>query len=209
MRTARAGLTGLRPTDKVAKALLLETKMTGNANFPTPDPTLVELKTGREALEMAIVEAASGDRVKIFERDVAEVELDQLIVREAMYVSNVAQGDAVVILSSGFDLRKEPSPIGPLDAPSELRTKTGTKPGELDLRWKPEYGAYYYQVYMTDKDPNSGADWQLVAMTSSAHYAATGLPPATYVWFRVNCLGAKGFISPFSDPAKGFVAPEP
>ena len=29
------------------------------------------------------------------------------------------------------------------------------------------------------------------------------------VWYRVNCLGAGGFVSPFSDPAKGFVAPEP
>ena len=107
----------MRPADKVAKALLLETKMTGNANFPTPDPTLVDLKTGREKLEVAMVAAANGDHVRIFERNVAEVELDQLIVRLAMYVSNVAQGDPLIILSSGFDLRKEASPIGPLPAP--------------------------------------------------------------------------------------------
>ncbi|MBK9762524.1 MAG: hypothetical protein KBA60_14170 [Flavobacteriales bacterium] len=208
MRTARAGLTGLRPADKVAKALLLETKMTGNANFPTPDPTLVDLKTGREKLEVAMVAAANGDHVRIFERNVAEVELDQLIVRLAMYVSNVAQGDPLIILSSGFDLRKEASPIGPLPAPADLRTHTGAQTGTVDLHWKPEYGAYYYQVYMTDKDPNDGATWQLVGMTSKASFLGTGLPPATHVWYRVNCLGAGGFVSPFSDPAKGFVAPE-
>lgn len=209
MRSARAGLTGLRPADKVAKALLLETKLAGNPNFPTPDPTIIALKAAREKLELAMVEAASGDRVKIFERDVAEAELDQLIVRLALYVTNTANGDAVMILSSGFELRKEPSPIGPLPAPTELRGASGLKTGETDLRWKPVYGAYYYQVEMCTTDPNDGGTFQLVGMTSKASFAGAGLAPATYVWYRVNCLGAGGFISGYSDPAKVFVAPLP
>ena len=208
MRSARAGLTGLRTADKIAKALLVETKMTGNVNFTTPDPTLLVLKTGREALEVAQVAAAGGDHAKIFERNVAEAELDQLLVREALYVSNVAQGDPVIILSSGFDLRKEPAPIGPLAAPSELRTRTGLLPGEVKVRWKPVYGAYYYQVYMSDTDPNDVATWKLVGMTSRSGFDSTGLKPATHVWYRVNCLGAGDYVSPYSDPAKGFVAPE-
>ncbi len=209
MRSARAGLSGLRPTDKVAKALLVETKMTGNAHFPTPDPTLLVLKAGREKLELALVEAATGDHTRIFERNVAEAELDQLLVREALYVSNVAQGDPVVILSSGYELRQEPAPIGPLPAPTELRAHTGTKPGVIDLRWKPVYGAYYYQVEASATDPNIGGTWKLVAMSSAAHYDSKGNAPATYVWFRVTCLGAAGYVSPYSDPAKGFAAPEP
>ncbi len=209
MRSARAGLSGLRPTDKVAKALLVETKMTGNANFPTPEPTLLELKAGREKLEVAIVEAAGGDHAKIFERNVAEAELDQLLVREALYVSNVAQGDPVIILSSGFELRQEPTPIGPLPAPSELRASSGLLPGDVKLRWKPTYGAYYHQVEMSVTDPNDGATWKLAGMTSAANFASTGNVPATYVWYRVTCLGAAGYVSPYSDPAKGFAAPKP
>lgn len=209
MRSARAGLSGLRPADKVAKALLVETKMTGNASFLTPDPTLLVLKAGREKLETAMVAAATGDHTKIFERNVAEAELDQLLVREALYVSNVAQGDPVLILSSGFELRQEPTPIGPLPAPTELRARTGSKPGDIDLRWKPTYGAYYYQVEASVTDPNDGATWKLAAMTSAAHYESKGNVPATYVWFRVTCLGAAGYVSPYSDPAKGFAAPNP
>lgn len=199
----------MRPTDKVAKALLVETKMTGNANFPTPDPTMLELKAGREKLEVAIVEAAGGDHAKIFERNVAEAELDQLLVREALYVSNVAQGDPVVILSSGFELRKEPSPKGPLPAPTELRAQTGLLPGDVKLRWKPEDGAYYYQVEGSTTDPNDGGTWKLVGMTSAASFDSTGNTPGKYVWYRVACLGAAGYVSPYSDPAKGFAAPEP
>lgn len=209
MRSARAGLSGLRPTDKVAKALLVEKKMAGNAHFPTPDPTLLDLKNGREKLETAIVEAAAGDHTKIFERNVAEAELDQLLVREALYVSNVAQGDPLVILSSGFELRQEPAPIGPLPAPTELRAHAGNKTGDVDVRWKPVHGAYYYQVEASTTDPNNGGNWKLVAMTSAARYASTGNAPATYVWYRVTCLGAAGYVSPYSDPAKGFATPEP
>lgn len=209
MRSARAGLTGLRPADKVAKAFLVESKMAGNASFPTPDPTLLAVKAAREKLEVALVEAAAGDHVKVFERNVTEADLDQLIVRLSLYVTNTANGDAVVILSSGFELRKEPEPIGPLPAPTELRAHAGLKTGETELRWKAEYGAYYYQVEMSTTDPNDGATWQLVGMTSKASFAGTGLVPATYVWYRVNCLGAGGYVSPYSDPAKGFVAPNP
>lgn len=209
MRSARAGLSGLRTADKVAKALLVETKMTGNASFPTPDPTLLVLKAGREKLELAMVAAATGDHTKIFERNVAEAELDQLLVRESLYVSNVANGDAVIILSSGFELRKEPAPIGPLPAPIELRAHAGLLPGDVNVRWKPVKGAYYYQVYVSDKDPNDGGTWQLVGMTSAASFDSTGNKAATYVWYRVNCLGAAGYVSPYSDPAKGFAAPNP
>ncbi|MCC6936632.1 MAG: hypothetical protein IT226_00285 [Flavobacteriales bacterium] len=208
MRTARAGLTGLRPTDKVAKALLLETKMTGNPDFPSPSPTLVELKAGRETLEAAIVEAAGGDHANVFLRNVAEAELDKLIVRLAMDVSQTANGDAAKILSTGFELRKEGDPIGPLPGPSDLRARTGLLPGTVDLRWKPEYGAYYYQVELSITDPNEGGSWTLAGMTSKASFAGTGLAPATHVWYRVSCLGAGGYVSPYSDPAKGFAAPK-
>jgi len=209
MKTARAGLTGLRPTDKVAKALLLDMKMTGNANFPTPSPTLAELLAGRGSLEVAIAEAMGGDHEKVFLRNKAEAELDKLIVRLAMYVSQVANGDAAIILSSGFELRKEGDPIGPLPAPSDLRGSTGELPGTTHLRWKPVHGAYYYQVYMSTTDPNDGASWVLVGMTSKASFDGTELEPATHVWYRVECLGAAGYVSSVSDPAKVFVAPKP
>lgn len=208
MRQAKAGITGLSPTDKVAKALLVETKMTGNADFPTPDPTLAELKAGREALEAAITEAAGGDHAKIFARNVAEAALDDLLVRMALYVTNTSAGNELEILSSGFELRKQPEPIGPLDAPEDLEARTGAKPGEVDLRCKPVKGAYYYQVQINATDPDVEANWTLLALVSRASYQATALDPGKHYWFRMSALGAAG-ASPYSDPAKGFSAPLP
>lgn len=198
----------MSPTDKVAKALLVETKMTGNAEFPTPNPTLAELKVGRETLETAIVEAAGGDHAKVFARNVAEAALDDLLVRMAMYVSNTSAGNELTILSSGFELRKQPESIGPLDAPPDLEARTGALPGTIDLRCKPVKGAYYYQVQVNATDPDVEANWAPIAFISRASYTAIGLDPGKHYWFRMTALGAAG-ASPFSDPAKGYSAPLP
>ena len=208
MRQARAGITGLSPTEKVAKALLLVTKMTGNLNYITPTPTLAQVDAGRVKLDTAIMEAASGDHSKVLARVLAEAEMDSLIVRLSQYVNTTAAGDVLMILGSGFELRKQPEPIGPLPAPTDLEARTGTMPGEIDLQWTPVYGAYLYQVYVNTTDPDVEAQWTLLNPTSPASYKATGLAPAKHIWFRVNALGAAG-TSPFSDPAKGFSAPLP
>ncbi len=208
MRQARAGITGLSPTDKVAKALLVGTKMTGNPDFPTPMPTLAELQAAREKLEAAITEAASGDHAKVFARQKAEAILDDLLVRMALYVSNTAAGDELKILSTGFELRKQPEPIGPLSAPAELEARTGALPGTVDLRCKPVKGAYYYQWQVNATDPDVETAWTLLAFTSRASYQASDLDPGKHSWFRLCALGAAG-ASPYSDPAKGFSAPLP
>lgn len=206
MKQAKVGLTTLSPTDKVAKSLLVETKMTGNANFTTPIPAVAELKAGREALETAISEAAGGDHAKIFARNVAEADLDDLLVRMALYVTNTANGDEGIILSSGYEVRKSAEPIGPLPAPQDLEARTGPFEGEVELHWKRVYGSHEYHVYVNTEDPSDPNKWTLIGVCTRARFTATGLPPAKYAWFRVTATGTAG-TSPVSDPAKGFVAP--
>ena len=66
-----------------------------------------------------------------------------------------------------------------------------------------------FRPAMATTDPNDGPSWKLVGMSSKASFDGTGLEPATYVWYRVECLGAAGYVSPVSDPAKVFTAPKP
>ncbi|MBL0126011.1 MAG: fibronectin type III domain-containing protein [Flavobacteriales bacterium] len=117
-------------------------------------------------------------------------------------------GDELKILSTGFELRKQPEPIGPLHAPTDFEARTGALPGTIDLRCKPVKGAYYYQFFVNPTDPDVEGQWTLLALTSRASFEATALDPAKHYWFRVNALGAAG-ASPFSDPAKGFSTPLP
>lgn len=208
MKQAKAGLTGLSPTEKVAKALLVETMMAGNLNFPTPDPTLVALGAGRVLLTNAITDSAGGDHEKVVIRQKAEDALGILLLREALYVSNVAQGDELIILSSGFEARKPPTPIGPLATPTGLLARMGNLPGSIDLRWDPVKGAHWYRLLVNSTDPDVEAQWTVLDEITQASFAATGLDPAKHYWFRVCAVGPLG-PGAFSDPAKGFSAPLP
>ena len=206
MKTAKAGLKGLSATDKVAKSLLVETKMAAAvATFATPSPTLIVLKGYRLALETAITEAVGNDHAKVVAKQVAEAALDNALIAESLYVSNTCAGDEIKILSSGFEARKGPAPIGPLQAPAKLEARMSEFSGHINLRWKPEDGASYYQVAMNDTDPNDESKWVLTAFSSAAHYTVTGLVSGKFYWFRVVALGTAG-PSPASDPAKGLAA---
>lgn len=206
MKQAKVGLSNLSPTDKVAKSLLVETMMTGNANFATPEPKVVDLATGRTALAAAITEAAGGDHAKIFARQVAEAALDDLLLRMALYVTNTAKGDEGIILSSGFEARKAPEPIGPLPAPENLSAQMGDFEGQVVLRWSPVRGVHEYHVYVNSVSPDDATKWQLVGLSTRARFTVNGLDPGKFAWFRTTASGTAG-TSPVSDPAKGFAAP--
>lgn len=209
MKMAKAGITGKTPAEKGALSKVVEAAMTANPNFVTPVPTVAELAAGRTDLENAMVAAAGGDHDRIVERNKAERALDTLLVRLSLYVSNVAQGDEVIILSSGFEVRRPSEPIGQPGVPENLRAEMGAQPGSTDLRWTPVRGAYIYQVEMTTTDPSNAADWKLVDECSTASYTVEGLTPATYHWFRVRAIGAYPEYGLYSDPAKGFTTPLP
>ena len=163
------------------------------------------LKGYRLALETAITEAAGNDHAKVVAKQVAEAALDNALIAESLYESNTCMGDEIKILSNGFEVRKDPAPIGPLQAPAKLEARMSEFSGHIDLRWKPMDGASYYQVAMNDTDPNDESKWVLTAFSSAAHYTVTGPVSGKFYWFRVVALGAAG-PSPASDPAKGLAA---
>lgn len=205
MKTIRVGLDGLSAIDKVAKALFIHGKMTGNASFPTPVPTLVVLDAARVALESAVAETLNGGKAATFAKNQAEDELDELITQLAGYVISVAGSDEAMILSSGFELRKRGSPIGDLPAPEKLRARFTDQHGQIKLDWSRVQGASLYQVYQNDTDPTKEELWKLLTMTTRSRHMVDGLTTGQYYWFRVNAVGTAG-ESPMSDPATSLAA---
>ena len=202
MKTAVAHISNLTPNGLVAKAIFVRLKMTGNAAFPTPPVTMPALDTATKDVENAAAVAADGGHSAHVDLNLKVVILANILVGLAAYVTVAAHGDEVLILSAGFDVRKKREPVGELPAPHGLSVKATDKPGRLVARWKPESGAYMYQVFMNVADPNDETKWLPVDSTSRAHYTFDGLTTGKTVWIRVNSMGAAG-TSPMSDPAKG------
>lgn len=101
------------------------TSMTGNANFPTPVPTLVSVTAELDTLETCIDNWGEvGNRGSHAQYlalvSAAQTTFDTLLILMD-YVENTAAGDEPALISSGYPLKNAPSPQGVLGAPQDGR----------------------------------------------------------------------------------------
>jgi len=177
MAKVKLGLGTMSPDDVLLLANQIVTAMTGNANFPTPNPTLAAVSTALVALLTSL-----GD-----------------------HVSNVSSGNRVKIESAGMGVKASNAPIGPLPQVQNLSITAGDAEGRLDLQWDPVHGTKNYQVQMST-DPNVPANWKLVDSCSGSKLSLTGLTSGQKLWFRVKARAPKAVNDgAWSDPATKIV----
>src|SRR5690606_3592997 len=82
------------------------TKLTDNADFPSPMPELTVLETHLSEYREALAEAALGDREKVILKNRKRGQLEHTLRSLALYVEHAADGDEALILTAGFSLRK-------------------------------------------------------------------------------------------------------
>jgi hypothetical protein len=184
-------------TDLIAFARNVITLMTGNAQYPTPSPTLPTITTSVDAFEVAVHEALDGGKIVIATRNAARVELLSLVRQLAAYVQGHCGDDLVNLIGSGFDAVRAPSPIGQLPAPQNARLLLTGMNGELSLRFDKVYNAanYAYQTATDDVGP-----WTDHALSSNTKVTLDGLIPGKVYWARVRANGTTG-PSEWSNPA--------
>lgn len=195
----------LKPEALLALLRNVSAKMTGNANFATPAVPLATLTAQADALEAAIQLATFGSRQSKLRRNELLVECRDLLTKQADYVRSICLGDAAMLESSGFNLAKERKPIGIPGTPQRMEARFTNLRGEVELRWKSVHGAHGYQVWMTDKDPATGAAWEAVGYTTRVKHLITDLESFKAYWFCSSAIGAAGEGAQ-SDPAMGRAA---
>ncbi len=200
MATLKKGTSRLTPTGMVDKARLVEKRMADNAAFPTPIPTLTSIADARVALEVAITAAMDGGRTATAIRRHRFKELKQLLDQLAGYVSSVAEGNELAILSSGFEVRRNGPPAAEPSAPKGLAATLSVHPGKAELSWEPVKEAATYHVQVNRISPDEASAWELIAVTTRSRSSITGLASAKVHWFRVAAIGTKG-MGPWSDVA--------
>jgi len=82
------------------------TKMTDNANFPTPAVVLKTLTTQVTAFEKATENAVNGSKISKLERDELGLIVLASLREQADYVKFTCKGDKAMLVSSGFELYK-------------------------------------------------------------------------------------------------------
>jgi hypothetical protein len=193
----------LAPAEKVTRAEQIVASLTGNPNFPTPNPPLTAITAGANTLRTSIVEAQQTRQLaqaKTVAQNDDEFALDQLMRQLAAYIENVSGGDEKIIRSAGVSVRS-PSTVttDTLAAPTALSATEGDHDGEIDLHWNSVKRARSY-IIEHSADPPTDTSWAQVQVVVSSSATVNGLTRGAKHWFRVAAVGANG-QSGWSDPA--------
>lgn len=174
---------------------LLETKvhaiyaaMNGNAYFANPTPALVDVDAAIKAYSAALVAAASGDRYLIAEKNNARKAVVAIIRALGKYVMMAAGDDKVMLITSGFDVRKD-SESSTLKTPHIISVATGKNPGEVVVKVNGTTANSF--IYEYTPDPLTDESDYKQAVSTRKTLLIEGLKPASKVWFRVTAVGTR------------------
>jgi hypothetical protein len=200
MANIKLSLSRLIPSMLLALLRYVVSKMTGNPHFVNPAVPLADMTTMGDNLETAIQKAKHGGLEDRLVRNKIINDSKDMLRKQADYVRLTAQGDPVILASSGFELAKTPEPIGLPGTPFIRFVRMTGKQGEAEVVWTAQHGADAYHVRITDKDPNIHNEWEVVGITTKARYLLTHLDSYKAYWVSVSAIGAAG-EGLMSDPA--------
>jgi hypothetical protein len=188
---------------KIAKAKQVVAALTGNPDFPNPNPPLADITAVITRTETKLAERDAAQQLAkantTMLRNMVD-ELDAVISQIGGYVDNVAGRDETKILSTGFDTRAARTATShPPPPPDALDTTIGGYDGELDALWDPVAGAKSY-VIETSEDPPTPTSWKHAGVSTKSRFKIKGLQSGKRYWIRVAAINTAG-QSGWSDPA--------
>lgn len=186
---------------EVSKASSVVVAMTNNTNFVTPNPALADVSDAIGELQDAQqqVDANGGGKVFTSVRNTKRELLKALMSQLVVYVNNIANGDAAIIMSAALELKKAPVRRGKLGATDFINAK-GMGDSEVKVNWGTVDGAATYHVQMSnDVSPLA---WQEFGgnLVTDTKTEVSDLPTGEKLWFRVIAVNSAGEGTP-SNPA--------
>ena len=177
--------------------------MLANAFYPQPTrvPTDAQFQAAQDDLQAANDDANLQEgkwKAANALRDDKQSIWDTIITARASNCEAVTPNDLAKLTTTGLPLRGEPTPIGEMPAPANLRAAMGDGAGEIDLQWDAIYGAVSYVIECREYNPATG--WSQIKLIKQSKFTVTGLTSGKTYAFRVRALGPKG-EGPWSDEA--------
>jgi hypothetical protein len=200
MAKVKLELSKKNTAEKTALGNNVVTNMTGNENFPAPNPTLDTLKTSITNMTIASDEvevARKTVQVKLSILYQQESIFDGVITQMGAYVDNVSNGDEAIILSAGMDVQKEKGLASLPDKITSVNATSGDNAGEIDLSWDKSYNAKSYVVEIAVN--TTPLEWKHALISTKSKAELTGLITGTSYQIRVAAVGSVG-QGPWSDP---------
>jgi len=180
-------------------------EMTGNAYFVTPNPSLANLQTSIDEYSVAYQNAlALGKPLKAILRAKREA-FYTMLKAVASYVDSIAQGDAVIITSAGFDTNNAPVSHVMTQVKS-VTVLQGLHSGEVLVEWDKVEGARFYLGYIRLAG-ELNSKWELIIKTCGARGAVNKLLAGGLYEVMIEACGSGlNNVGKLSDPVQGRAA---
>lgn len=200
MKRIKLELKDLSPEELVSFALRAKAKLESETTFNSLEADLTKLAGAATSLEGRNNNFKSAEQLVISTldlRDTQRREVERLLRVLGVGVEHTAAGDTQVLLASPFELQAEPTPVGPMPAPQNVRVTASEMEGEIIARWKTVRGA---KSYVVECCLEGAPDWSQAGVTTKARITLKGLNSGKKYRVRVRAVGAAG-TGPWSDEA--------
>ncbi len=182
-------------------------KMTINAHFSQPTPTLISVQQTISTYADALLKAKDGSKQDTAYKNACRLNLENALSILGSYVNLTAEADLVKLESSGFPLSKIPEPIGILAAPT-ITVTYGNNPGEIHIECSVIPNASGYIIlYSPVPAPADNNEWYNKQWSSSKG-TLTQLKSEIKYEFKAAAMSSeanKMGIYNFSDPVEKMV----
>ena len=120
-------------TELGVQATNVTVKMTDNPNFTTPTPPLAEVIATISSYNASLAKSEKGSQDDRVIKNSWRIKLENQLKELSLYVQLISKGDLVIISSSGLDVNKKPSAVGPLAKPENVIIKMGANKGSVAI----------------------------------------------------------------------------
>jgi hypothetical protein len=165
-------------------------KMTGNANFPTPNPTLKVIAGNLSDYSDALAIAGRNQpKENNILKNQARTTLEGSMKQLAAYIMDTAAGDEAMLASSGFTLYKDRQKKGEFPKIKTITAVPWPNKGSIKITVNKIEGAKFYEFQYAPVVQNADPVWQSVQGTKKVK-VITGLTSGTEYQIRVAAAGA-------------------
>ena len=182
----------------IAKGGSVAEHLNSNTYFPPPFPFLQELIQATSDLNVAYLKAEDGSKEDTSVKNNLRFALEFLLRKIAQYCETESMGNESAILSAGFDIRKKPEPVGPLDNATGLIVHYGQNSGEVIMECDAIKNSLMYVFQFTESPVILNSVWTNVSDTKRK-VSANGLTRGVEYVFRVAGMN--------SDPSRNWSVP--
>ena len=192
MRTPKIVLNFSKTADGTLQdlALAVAAAITGNTNFPEPQPGLAALNDSIKAFSDGLALAKTRDKVKVAIKNNLRTDLEITLRNLANYCAFVAKADRAKLVSSGFPVNADTAYPKTLSTPENFTAQLGKQPGEVIVSINRIANANAYILLYKPASAENGA-WAHAA-NSLPYFILTGLETLQQYNFKMGAIGTKG-----------------